>query len=494
MHATLIYPHQLFHPRVHPALAAGRPVFVIEEPLLLTEFPTHRQKCLLHRLSLRAFADELAAAGYRVTYLDAHQYQSTAATLKAIVDRGYRTWHVVDTTDVWLERRLAKGAAQHGATRVRYESPLFLLSAAEAVARYRESGRFMARFYQKLRKEYCLLIEDDGTPVGGRWSFDVENRKKVPHTVTLPADITTIDDAEVRRAQEWLVDLPGERYGETAVWVPYTRAAAAAYLEIFFRERFASFGPYEDALHPTHVRLFHSALSPLINIGLLSPRQVLDAALAYAATHAVPLPSLEGFVRQVLGWREFIRASYECDGVTMRNKNFFDHTAPLPQGMWDATTGLAPLDTAIKNALRCGYTHHIERLMVIGNYLLLCETNPHAVYRWFMAMYVDAYDWVMVPNVYGMSQFADGGSFATKPYIAGGNYLHKLSHFKKDAWYDVYTALFWRFLERHETFFMRNPRLSMLVRSFRDRPAADQNRQRSRAEAHLRAVRESAKQ
>lgn len=464
---------------------------LIEEPLFITEFPTHRQKCLLHRLSLEAYAAELSAAGYRVSNLDVCSYPTTAAMLAAVAVQGYTNWHVVDTTDNWLERRLEEGATTHGATLVRYESPLFLLTKTEAVARYQTSKRFMARFYTKLRKDLGILLEADGTPVGGAWSFDTDNRKRLPRGLPLPEDISFYSNERTLAAAAWLAELPGEQYGEPTVWVPYTRAAAQQELVTFLEARLVNFGPYEDALSTEHTRLFHSALSPLINIGLLTPREVVEAALTFAREHDVPIASLEGFVRQIVGWREFIRASYVCDGVRMRTSNFFAHTAPLPAGMWDATTGLAPLDGAVARALRYGYAHHIERLMVIGNYLLLTETHPDNVYRWFMAMYVDAYDWVMVPNVYGMSQFADGGLFATKPYIAGGNYLAKLSHLPKGEWYEVYTALFWRFIERHEKIFLANHRLAMMPRLLAKRPPAERTQLHERAEAHLEAARKN---
>jgi deoxyribodipyrimidine photolyase-related protein len=214
----------------------------------------------------------------------------------------------------------------------------------------------------------------------------------------------------------------------------------------------------------TGVRLFHSAISPLINVGLLNPSQVLDSAVAYAQANDVPINSLEGFIRQILGWREFIRASYEVDGGKMRNQNFFNHTRKLPDSFWNGSTGIDPVDHSIKTALSFGYTHHIERLMVMGNFMLLNQIHPDEVYRWFMGMYIDAYDWVMVPNVYGMSQFADGGSFTTKPYISGSNYIKKMSDYPKGDWEEIWTALYWNFIADHEAFFKKNHRLSMMPR------------------------------
>jgi len=460
--ATILYPHQLYRP-TSPVLTKSRPVYLIEEALFLTEFPTHRQKLLLHRLSLKAYEHELIEAGYSVTYLDVREYPNTEAVFAKLASAGVTELHLPETTDDWLEKRIKEYLDKYQLTRVLYPSEIFILK-DDYKERYVASKKYMASFYKNMRRDFCVLMENDGTPTGGEWSFDSENRKKLPKGIPLPSDIIYLHGDEIIAAQAWLQDLPGEHYGEPVVWVPYTRAGAEEYLNEFLSERLAQFGPYEDAIHTNHCRLFHSTLSPLINIGLLDPKTVLDTALAYAQKHDVPIASLEGFVRQILGWREFIRAAYEVDGQEMRLKNFFKHTCPLPPSFWDGTTDIEPLDIAIKGALKFGYTHHIERLMVLGNFMLLTKTNPDEVYRWFMAMYVDAYDWVMVPNVYGMSQFADGGIFATKPYISGSNYLKKMSNYSSGEWEELWTALYWNFIAEHQDVFLKNYRLSMMPR------------------------------
>lgn len=460
--ATLIYPHQLFQD--HPALTPGRKVYLIEEPLLLNEFPVHNQKLLLHRLSMQAYKNELEEKGFDVTYIPTQEISSTYTVFAQIVDEGFSTLHITDTTDFLLEKRINKATNTHHFTLVRYESPLFILSKQDAIARYLDSKKHMAQFYKKLRKDKNILIEADGNPTGGKWSFDEENRKKLPKGIELPSDISTYTNKDTKEAQEWLESVDGETYGSPDVCFPYTHKTAREYLELFLKERFAQFGTYEDALPSAHSRVFHSTLSPLINIGLLTPKEVIAAALQFAQKNDVGLNNTEGFVRQILGWREFIRASYESDGVEMRTKNFWNHTRTLPQSYWDGTTLIPPMDTAIKNALAHGYSHHIERLMVLGNFMLLSEIDPDEVYKWFMAMYVDAYDWVMVPNVYGMSQFADGGIFATKPYISGSNYLKKMSDYKAGEWEEIWTALYWNFINTHKEFFISNHRLSMMPR------------------------------
>lgn len=461
-HAIVIYPHQLFadSPALVTPQAKKYPVYLVEESLLLTHNPIHRQKLIFHKLSMDAYEAGLTDAGYTVVRLSINDYPHATDIFARLNQDGVTHMHIVDTTDTYLERAIEKS----GIERIWYESPLFLLPKAEAIERYQSSHRFMASFYKQLRQKFKILIDDDGTPTGGAWSYDADNRKKLPKNHPLPADLTLTTNNAIDRATTWADTIPAEQYGERGCWLPYTHEDAKESLTEFLRERLSDFGPYEDAMTTRGVRLFHSALSPLINVGLLTPREVIDQALAYATAHDVPLQSLEGFIRQILGWREFIRASYESDGTDMRTKNIFNNTRTIPASLWTGTTGIDPVDHTVATALRFGYTHHIERLMVMGNFFLLTQTNPHEVYRWFMAMYVDAYDWVMVPNVYGMSQFADGGSFATKPYISGANYIKKMSDYPKGDWERIWTGLYWNFINTHHELFAKNHRLSMMPR------------------------------
>jgi deoxyribodipyrimidine photolyase-related protein len=236
------------------------------------------------------------------------------------------------------------------------------------------------------------------------------------------------------------------------------------------------FGPYEDAILGENSWLHHSVLTPMLNAGLITPQEIIDRSLVYAEKHHIPINSTEGFIRQIIGWREFIRGMYMAKGSDQRNGNFWGFTKKIPDSFYTGTTGIDPVDITIKKVLQTGYCHHIERLMVLGNFMVLCEFDPGEVYRWFMEMFIDAYDWVMVPNVYGMSQFADGGLMASKPYISGSNYLLKMSNFKKGRWQDVWDGLFWRFMDVHRDFFLSNPRLGMLVHTFDKMP--DEKRQK----------------
>jgi deoxyribodipyrimidine photolyase-related protein len=246
----------------------------------------------------------------------------------------------------------------------------------------------------------------------------------------------------------------------------HTFKDADHWLEDFLQSRFEKFGIYEDAIVTKEKVLYHSVLSPMLNIGLLTPNQIIDKALAIGQEKNIPLNSLEGFIRQIIGWREFIRIVYEKEGSKQRTTNYWKFKRKIPASFWTGTTGILPIDQTIQKILATGYCHHIERLMVLGNFMLLCEFDPDEVYRWFMEMFIDAYDWVMVPNVYGMTQFADGGLMTTKPYISGSNYLMKMSDYEKGDWQGIWDGLFWRFMHEHRIFFLKNPRLGMLVGTF----------------------------
>ena len=203
-----------------------------------------------------------------------------------------------------------------------------------------------------------------------------------------------------------------------------------------------------------------------MNVGLLDPNYLVKTTVDYAKKHNIPINSTEGFIRQIIGWREFIRGVYIAKGTEERTKNFWNFSRKMPAAFYNGTTGLEPFDDSIKKITKTGYIHHIERLMIVGNLMLLCEIDPDEVYRWFMELSIDSYDWVMVPNVYGMSQFADGGLMSTKPYISGSSYILKMSDYKKGDWCSIWDALFWNFINNHKEFFKKNPRMRMLVSSF----------------------------
>jgi deoxyribodipyrimidine photolyase-related protein len=386
-----------------------------------------------------------------------------------LANNGITQIHVADVSDDWLRRRLQHSCHKVGINISSYDNPNFITPMA--LANEFQNGRkqyFQTDFYTWQRKRLNILLEPNGGPVGGKWTFDSDNRLKFPKQEKAPSLHWPAPNSFMTEATAYVEKHFGDNYGEfdDDIQYPCTFEEAATWLQQFLDMRFAKFGAYEDAMVKQESFLYHSVLTPMLNIGLLQPDQVLHAALEYAASHSIPLNSLEGFVRQILGWREFIRLLYEREGRKQRTRNYWGFTRKIPASYWNGTTGIEPVDAVVKKALRTGYNHHIERLMVLGNFFLLCEFDPDEVYRWFMEMYVDAYDWVMVPNVYGMTQFADGGLMTTKPYISGSNYLLKMGDWSKGPWQEIWDSLFWRFMHVHRDFFASNPRLGMLLKTF----------------------------
>jgi deoxyribodipyrimidine photolyase-related protein len=244
---------------------------------------------------------------------------------------------------------------------------------------------------------------------------------------------------------------------------PHTHAGARAWFQDFLVQRFESFGDFEDAMAVGEIFLWHSAITPMLNIGLLTPKYVLEKSLKHGKENNVPINSLEGFVRQVIGWREFMRSAYHEFGTEMRTKNVWNHHKKLPKGFWDGNTGIFPIDDCLRRIKQTGYCHHIERLMLIGGFLFLCEVDPKEIYAWFMENFADSYDWVMVPNVYAMSQNSAGGLITTKPYFSGSNYVLKMSHYKKGDWCEIWDGLYWRWIEKNSKKLEKNHRWAMMV-------------------------------
>ena len=465
----LIFPNQLFEQ--HPGLATDPArVALIEDSLFFgdSQYPAkfHKQKLWMHRASMKRYAEKLKQQGWVVDYVE---YGEEANVLEAYLAAAFQDNPgrivIADVVDDALNKRLDRYCQQFSIERETIATPLFLNSGEENSAYRAEKTRwFMGDFYKHQRRRLDVLMDGDN-PVGGHWSFDQDNRKKIPKRVLpgipklQPASHDAIDLAARDYVNQIFPDHPGSI--EQLIY-PTSHEAARLWLDQFLHQRFALFGDYEDAIEQNECWLWHSVLTPMLNIGLLTPDTVLSAALSYGERSTIPLNSLEGFVRQVIGWREFMRATYEDLGVTMRTTNHWNHQRSIPASFYDGTTGILPVDDAIRRVLETGYCHHIERLMVLGGFMFLCEFDPDEIYLWFMEMFVDSYDWVMVPNVYAMSQHSDGGLITTKPYFSGSAYVRKMSHYAKDDWCQVWDGLYWRWICCHVDELSKNPRWAMM--------------------------------
>jgi deoxyribodipyrimidine photolyase-related protein len=461
--ARMVFPHQLF--LEHLDASPDTLLVLVEPDLFFRQFRFHTHKLVLHRAGMKAFEERLGKAGFRTTYVESAADGTTHDRLRELLLEHEVTEVVVyDVVDDWLERDTRRVCDEAGADLEVLETPAFLTTReqiGETFDRVRQPR--MQHFYERQRRRLDLLMDGD-RPEGGRWSYDTENRKRLPRGTEVPELTWPSQDRHVEAAIAWVreefPDNPGDL--DSFVW-PTTHEQADAWLTQFLEERFAQFGPYEDAIAADEPWLFHSAISPALNVGLLDPRVVVERAVRHAEEHDVELPSVEGFVRQVIGWREYMRASYVVHGRAMRNRNLLGLTRELDDDWWNGTTGLLPVDTVVRRVNQHGWCHHIERLMVLGNAMLLMRIDPEEVYEFFMTLFIDAYDWVMVPNVYAMSQFAAGELITTKPYVSGSNYLRKMSDFPTGEWSQAWDALYWQFVDDHRDGFAANPRSRFAV-------------------------------
>lgn len=467
--AKLIFPHQLFDS--NPLFDVDGPSFLIEEFLYFRQYNFHKQKIAFHRATMKSYENFLIERGCTVQYIEASEPESDVRQLLPhLQSLGFQSVAIIDPVDDWLSRRIKSGCESFGIELKVFRSTMFLNSNQDLDGFFKPSKKkfFQTEFYKQERQKRDILIGDSGEPVGGQWTFDVDNRKKYPKGKPIAEVDFPQRDSYCYEASSYVNRNFSNNIGELSDLISYPigHAASDDWLSQFLDVRLAEFGDYEDAIVRHESLLNHSLLTPMLNVGMLTPQQIIVRTLEHARENDVPINSLEGFIRQIVGWREFIRGVYVAKGREERTRNFWGFTRKIPPSFYDGTTGILPVDETIKKVLKTGYCHHIERLMVLGNFMLLCEFDPDEVYRWFMEMFIDAYDWVMVPNVYGMSQFADGGMMSTKPYISGSNYLMKMSDYPKGEWQETWDALFWRFMDTQRMFFLKNPRLGMLVKTY----------------------------
>ena len=444
-------------------------IFMREDMELCTYFRFHKHKIIFFLSAMRSFANNLVKQGYKVHYekLTDTRTETYEERLALFIKKNkISSISFYEIEDKFFESRILKFTAQAGLTQAVFRSPMFLCSRSqffEYLATHKKPQ--MKSFYEMQRKRLHILVDSNLKPEGGQWSYDKENRRSLPADIIPPTlrpclfSPTTLEVMEL--VERKFANHPGLANN---FWLPIDRSEALKSLEIFLNERIVSFGPYEDAL-PLHSDFaFHSVLAPFMNSGLLTPDEIVKHTLKVFRKRKIPISSAEGFIRQIIGWREFVRGIYQNFSELEEEKNFWNHHRKLSSRWYLGDTGVPPLDLVINKVNRYGYSHHIERLMVVGSLMLLLEVDPKEAHRWFMEMHIDSSDWVMGPNVYGMALFSDGGVFSTKPYICGSNYYRKMGPFKKGLWCDGVDGLYWQFIEKHKPFFLKNPRLSMMVR------------------------------
>jgi deoxyribodipyrimidine photolyase-related protein len=444
-----------------------------------------RMRSAVFLSAMRHFAAELLKDGWQVEYfkLGEHPHKGLEEVwAQAIAKHKAKTLRVCEAGDWRVEQLLQACAQKHNLAFHLLDDDHFLISRADFSRWAGKSKQLrMEMFYRHMRKRHKVLMQanDDGEPEGGQWNFDEDNRKSFPKTGPqdlapprrYPADEITqqvIDDLV-----KHLPDQPGKN--DKFAW-PVTRVQGLQALDDFITHRLGKFGPTQDAMWTGEPFLFHSLLSVALNLKLISPKEVIHKALQAYKKGGVDLPSVEGFIRQILGWREFMRGVYWLDMPSMKTANHFGYTRALPKWYWSGETQMQCMKQAIDQTLEHGYAHHIQRLMITGNFALLAGIEPQQVCDWYLAVYVDAVEWVELPNTAGMALFANGGRFTTKPYIASGAYVKRMSNYCKGCRYDPskrvgddacpMTTLYWSFLDRHADELGKNPRAALMMKNF----------------------------
>ena len=468
---SIIFPNQLFEDSA--LLKLDCEIMLLEDSLFWGNDKNFKcinniNKLIFLRASMFSYKEYLEEKGYKINYVFNKQAYNTFDYLCEYLGDKFQLLNVIHPYDYLIYKRLDKFIKEKNIEINYLNSPMFITKNEDInIFKSNLKKPLMGRFYEKQRKSQNILLNKDGSPVGGQWSFDELNRKKLPKNINVPSIKKLIKNKFVKAAEESIYKSDIKFIGSSDHFLyPTNFQEANDWLNEFLENKLSLFGDFEDAISKDHNFLWHSLLSPLLNSGLLTPENVIKKVIDISKNKNIPINSLEGFIRQILGWREFINLVYGKYGVKMRTSNFWNfEKKPIPKSFYDASTGIEPVDKVIKNILKTGYCHHIERLMILGNFMLLCRIHPDEVYKWFMEMFIDSYDWVMVPNVYGMSQFSDGGIFSTKPYISGSNYIKKMSDYKNGEWCEIWDGLFWKFINDHKEYFKNQYRLSMLTRN-----------------------------
>jgi deoxyribodipyrimidine photolyase-related protein len=503
-------PYDRLHDQVGP-LAESAPedaiLVLMESRGKGTRRPYHKKKLTLVLSAMRHFAIEQGERGCKIVY-------GTSPT--SFSDGLLQLQHHWDWPELSVNRpaerelRVELDAAQQDGLRLRICPDTAWLSSTQDFEVVfgkprppeKPGGRqyLMDRFYRAMRQKSGLLMRN-GKPIGGKWSFDAENRKPFRNQVEVPERPAFPPNAITSEVMDLINQRHPDHFGTTDGFdLPVTRADAERAWSFGLQHLLPNFGPWEDAMSTAHPDLFHSMTSPTINLTLLRARDVVEQVAESCEAGHIPLSSAEGFIRQLLGWREFMRHIHEAtDGFRTLETNgapsYLDAHRPLPPVYWGTPSGMRCMDTVVSGVIQNGWSHHITRLMVLSNLAVLCGFSPRELTDWFWFAYVDAYDWVVEPNVLGMATFADGGLTATKPYVSGAAYINRMSDFCGKCPLDPrksvgpgscpFTALYWSFLERHEVKLAPMNRMSMPLQTMRRKPAAERTALRERAETAI---------
>lgn len=464
--ALLLYPHQLYRLEDLPKVDL---VIMVEDPLYFgfdQQFPLrlHKQKLILHRASMRRYVEEvLWPADIKVEYIDFNVFNTSGDVLDRLGK--VSQLFVVDPTDDILTKRLLQARRERtDLPNITFlASPNFYLKEQEVRTYFAEHKTpDFNHFYQWQRERFNVLIDENYKPQGGKWSYDTHTHKRLPADIQLPSFAAFGDSKHVQEAIKWVEQHFPDNPGGTDFFWPTSHEEARSWLADFVEHRLDSFAEYQHTIDSHAPWLFHSLLAGSLNVGLLTPKEIVSAALARHAKRPVQLASLEAFIRQILGWREYTRGMYLHRSATMRTQNVFNHHRKLTSAWYAGATGIPPLDDLIRKFQHHSYAHGAEQRLIAANLMLLCEISPDQMYKWFMELSSDAHDWTLVPHIYGLSMFQAQAQNAQLG-IAPSKALLQVSNYERDVWSDIWDGLFWRFVEKHADTLKKDKQLRVLV-------------------------------
>jgi deoxyribodipyrimidine photolyase-related protein len=476
--------------------------YILMEARSETDYVRHHiQKVAAFFAAMRTFAQQLERAGHQVIYLKLDDVANRGSIFENLIhcSNGYDQIEY-QLPDEWrLDQELQKFPQRTGLPVKVYDTEHFLSSRTDLASFFKGKKTYlMESFYRYMRVKHNILMQGGAQPEGGQWNFDHDNRQTWKGQVAIPPlpDVSTDVSDIVQMIQAQGVTCIGTIDANRLMW-PVTREQSLQLLEHFLQHLLPHFGSYQDAMHTADVFMFHSRLSFAMNVKLLHPLEVVKAAESAwrARPNEISLSQTEGFIRQIIGWREYMRGVYWAKMPAYAQLNFFGHERQLPSWFWTADTKMNCLHHAIKGSLENAYAHHIQRLMITGNFALLAGIHPDEVDQWYLGIYIDALEWVEITNTRGMSQFADGGIVGTKPYVSSANYIDKMSNYCGTCAYDKkaklgdqacpFNSLYWHFYNRNRSLLEKNPRIGMMYRTWDKMEANQKTAILEQAEKHL---------
>jgi len=461
-----IFPHQLFNNLDH--LNKNDKIYLIEEPRFFTDFKFHKLKLAYHRASMKKYYDFLKKKKYNIHYIDFNKVNDFYKTINDEIS-------IIFVNDHHLQNKLKK-IFKNKLNILENKNFLIKLDELNDIEKIiKKNNKYShEEFYKYQRRKLNILIVDD-KPVDGKWSFDNDNRLPLPKNHIVVKTVNKVNKNKyILESIKYVENNFSKNYGSLENFIyPIDHNSSKKWLNKFLKERLVNFGAYEDAVHENENFIYHAVISPMMNIGLITDQEVVDISYKYYLNNkkSITIQSFEGFIRQVIGWRNYVYTLYLLEGETMYETNQLKHQNKINEKFWTGETGIKPIDNIINKIVNYSYAHHIERLMYLGNFMLLCFIHPKEVYNIFMEWTIDAYDWVMVPNIFGMSQYSTS-LMMTRPYFSSSNYINKMSTFKRsktDGWSDIWDSLYYNFINKHQDLFKKNYAIAQQVKNWNNK-------------------------